>query len=116
MDLLVGYAKKYNVKLIDVAVTTDYHKTVNMPEETFIEHSCNIGDEIIIGLYNNPERRLVSFFHEVGHTLYEGDAKNKYDQECRAWQACFRLLKEEKIPVTEETTRWCREQLKTYIE
>lgn len=114
MDLLIGYAKKYNVKLIDVAVQADYHERVEMPAETYIEKSYCTGNEIILGIYADPEIRLAAFFHALGESLSEVNARNKYDQECAAWQCGFRLAKENNIVFSEETIKWCRKQLSAY--
>ena len=112
MDIIPGLAKKYNVKLIDVAIQSDYHKRAEMPEDTYIEKSYCIGNEIILGVYSDPELRLVSFYHELGHALCEEGARNQYDKECRAWQHGFKLAKEDGIVFSAGTMNWCRQQLK----
>jgi hypothetical protein len=114
MDIIVGLAKKYNVKVIDVSIQTDYYERVQMPEDTYIEKSYCNGNEIILGIYSSPEKCLAAFFHELGHMLCENGARNKYDEECRAWQHGFKLAKDENITFSEETIKWCRQQLSAY--
>ena len=85
--------------------------------------SAGVGDEIWIGSYADPELRLLSFFHEVGHTVsvarglvpdYE-EAPYQHYFEAVAWKVGLELAAEVGVSFSDGSLGWAREQLGTYF-
>ena len=72
-------------------------------------------DEIVLGLYDNPEWKLVSFFHEVGHIFvtrkYMEDFHFDSEKiERQAWEIGYAIAASYGIFFSDETKAWAKEQ------
>lgn len=82
-------------------------------------------DCIGIGLYENTEFELVSFFHELGHCLLARDGTPnldsmplshwKIEQEAQAWAVGFAMADCYSIKFSAKARAWARKQLRTYL-
>ena len=107
--------RRFGVEVIDVGERPYYYKEVAMEKEDFINRSYIIGkDTIVLGVYDNDERRIASLFHEVGHTLINGEYKDKFDYEEEAWKKAVELAMEYNIVFSPETMLWIDNQVSTY--
>jgi hypothetical protein len=88
-------------------------------EDSYIDHSYVAGNYIELGIYEDPEKRIVSFFHEMGHILtpkrVHKRCNTKYEIEEKAWRYGYKLAKFYGIEFNKETKKWAQEQLDTYI-
>lgn len=85
--------------------------------ETYVGRSFSSEDTIWIGLYSDGERKLLSFFHELGHVLdgrTDRPRVSVYDNERVAWEVGRRVADRECVRFSEEAWRWAAEQLATY--
>lgn len=64
-------AVKYGVK---ITYYTDDRITNN-----YIDNSAIAGNDIFIGVYDDPRKELISFFHEIGHKLIDFGFKEKWN-------------------------------------
>jgi len=75
------------------------------------------GGNICLGIYENLEFRLLSFFHEMGHLMetlkYDGGFSS-YLYESRAWSLGYLLAEAYGITFSDEAKAWGRDQLETY--
>lgn len=111
--LMEELALNEGVRLTDVKAQPSYYRWANMPPETFTGHSYCIGDEIVLGTYEDQELRLASFLHELGHILTP-DCADEYEEEQRAWRWAFRRARKLGLKFRRSTFAWCRAQLETY--
>jgi hypothetical protein len=84
--------------------------------DNYINSSYSTFDEIWLGIYDDEELKVVSFFHELGHIkdpIKQHD--NKFDQEKKAWDVGYELAKKYGITFTDKSKNWADEQLKTYL-
>lgn len=72
--------------------------------------------EIFLGLYEDEELRVASFFHELGHCTNTARGYSKYHLEKTCWDIGFAKAKEYGFIFSEKTLTWCAEQLETYKE
>lgn len=101
--------RNFDIDLIDVAINTDYPSNVSMPEDHFANRSFCIGpNTVILGIYEDAELRLASFFHEVGHLV------NKDGDQLGAWGTGLDLAASLGVVFSKETLSWCQKQAKTY--
>lgn len=110
------------IELIDCAVSDDYIIRSEQPRENFVDCSFAIGgSQIILGIYECQEKRLASFFHELGHMHFIDDilldhvSWNTFWCEIKAWDIGFNLAKRHGIKFSHETLEWAAEQAATYI-
>lgn len=84
--------------------------------EMFKNACCIIANqEIIIGIYEDKELELISFFHEIGHTLVPQPRRiTKYQQEKEAWMLGINLAKRYNITFSQRALDWANEKLETY--
>ena len=95
-------AKEFDIKVINVTQNSldKYCKKYGMPPENFMNNAYVIGDdEIILGIYDDNEVRIASFFHEIGHTLVSESFEKmvNYDTmliEYQAWIEGLKLAKQ----------------------
>lgn len=114
------------MEIIKNFIIIDYDENPNHPEFTsndldfFINRSVLIGSGIIVlGKYNNKRLKLISLFHEIGHTRVDKQFMElvKYDSysiERRAWLEDLKLAKQEGITFTISEIKWAIKQLSTY--
>ena len=115
MNTYKRLAQKFNVKLIDVAADPDYIKRAGMDRDHYINASYIIGgEEVILGIYKDKELKLISFFHEIGHSRTNAqECTDLYEYEERCWKEGIKLARAEGIKFSEHALDWAKEQLKT---
>lgn len=117
---MLKIAERFGIKLIDVTKNTKYIEANGI--ESYKNASFIIGkDEIQLGIYNDPELRFLSFFHEVGHTLVGDKFKkdviySEYKIEERAWEKGYELAALYNITFSDKARQWATEQLNKHIE
>lgn len=76
--------RKYKIKLFDAATDVEQSKA-----SYYQGHSASAGgDDIMVGIYSDPEVRYFSFLHELGHCLavQRGEAAPTIiEREIKAW-------------------------------
>lgn len=80
--------------------------------------SSTNGIRITLGVYDDEEQRIASFFHELGHCLAWRSRTHvpatPYDDEVQAWMLGLSLAQKEGFRFSPATIAWCDEQLATY--
>jgi hypothetical protein len=70
---------------------------------------------ICLGLYWNSEKRLLSFFHELGHIKnLEQEFESAYDEEESAWSFAFEEARKYGFVFCKSTTHWANKCLASY--
>ena len=109
-------ADYYGVELVEIQPGDSFCKANG--EDTYINRSFVAGKYIELGIYADPEKRLVSFFHEMGHILTPKGVNNKcrtkYQVEEKAWKYGYKLAKSFGIEFNKDTKQWAVEQLNGY--
>lgn len=112
--------KDFGINLIEVQPGDE--NCIANGEESYIESSSIAGnDEIYLGMYQNERLRLISLFHEIGHTLVSREyiEKVKYNTlyiERKAWIEGMKVLKKyyPKFKIGSEEVEYIDECLSTY--
>lgn len=124
INLIDGLCEKFDIELVDVAIQGDYPSQCGMPAENFVNRSFHIGDStIVLGIYGNPELRIASFFHELGHLCLDHKSMTLhrlYDcvlhfHEVYAWGCGMKIAREMSVGFSKETIEWCKSQLVGYL-
>ena len=112
--------KNLQISLIDCDEDREYIRKTGMPDDTFINRSFLVGrDEIVLGIYDNSEHKLASFFHEVGH-IHITQAfkdKNKFNAQAierESWDLGYTIALTHGIFFSEEIRKWADEQIDSY--
>jgi len=114
-ELIREVSKKEKVILTDLKVNKDYPIKAHIPYDSFVNRSFSVGNEIILGIYKNQERKIISFFHELAHIKNTKNYSSKYLEEKAMWKISFQLAKKYGIPkFSKKTTEWYKNQLKSY--
>jgi hypothetical protein len=66
---LYDICKLYGIELIDVALPEHISYIEANGKDTYLNNSYCSTKTIWLGIYDNPEKRLFSFFHELGHLI-----------------------------------------------
>lgn len=117
IDNLKSIAKEYKQELYKIEKGDEY--CIANGEENYINKSY-IGNKIELGIYDDEELMIASFFHELGHVIdktewwIDADETTTYKAEKMAWELGFELSKKYGYEFSEKTYQWCNEQLKTY--
>lgn len=117
IDTLKSIAKKYNKELHKVEKGDEYCKANG--EDNYINKSY-VGNKIELGIYDNEELMIASFFHELGHVTdktkwwINADKTTKYKAERNAWKIGFDLAKQHGYTFSLSTYKWAIKQLKSY--
>jgi len=108
----------------DITFHPDGREAVTNPDpQVFVERSFSAGDEIFMGQYADPERRLLAFFHELGHCVtwmqneipvFEACPYYHYP-EALAWKRGIELAAEHGVTFTPESLAWARKELTSYF-
>jgi hypothetical protein len=109
---LQAIADRYGIRLREA--DESYAVEANMPIETFQNRSYAIGNQIILGQYDNEELRVASFFHELGHIVMKNVSETKFGQEAAAWRRGLMLASIEGVHFSVPTMVWIITQLETY--
>ena len=113
-------ANRYVRNVIQV-VLGDAHCQANGTEE-YLNHSYIASPNIYLGIYDDEELKLASFFHELGHVLVPKDfaASVEYyspDVEREAWRIGFEVAKNEHgLEFSQKAHEWAEGQIQTYVE
>jgi hypothetical protein len=114
--MLKEIAEHNNVNLIEVQPGDQYCKANG--EDAYIDHSYVAGKDIELGIYADPEKKIISFFHEMGHILTPNRVhkrcNTKYEIEKKAWKYGFKLAKFYGIEFNKDTKEWANAQLESY--
>jgi hypothetical protein len=83
------------------------------------DYSYSGGRNIYLGRYKDPELRLVSFFHELGHVLIPQDFREKWDfnkliLEIECWSIGLEIARQEGILFSDSALKWGYGQALTY--
>lgn len=112
LSSLRAIARKYGIKKLVKVKSGDKYCLAN-GEDTYLNSSYLIGgDEVHVGIYDDEELLIASFFHELGHIVE--NKNNKYNSETVAWLNGFKLAKQHGYTFTEKVYLWAIEQLSTY--
>lgn len=116
-------AERWGITVVDAALSDEpSHKD-------YKNRSTSAGgDWILLGIYNDTELRLLSFFHELGHcvnarrVLERGENRvvnPEHDyhhySEALAWRTGLELAQAEDVEFSGASLRWARKQLGTYF-
>jgi len=105
-------ATEFGVQLSELGPDIDIEDRIN--------HSYAYGcDEIALGIYEDEELLVISFFHELGHCVgslppYEECQYDHY-KEARAWRVGLALAADRGITFSSRALEWAREQLTSYF-
>lgn len=88
----------------------------------YYRSSCATGSifnnpEIIIGVYDNCDEKLIAFLHEYSHLIYNNEdncKKTNYEIEKLCWDMAFKFLNELNIKKTYIMQKYAIEMLETY--
>lgn len=105
-----------NLEIIDCS-KVDYWKNGGTGNKSdYINKSYISGNIVILGIYDNPEYKAISFYHEVGHFL---SAKllsdSEYENERIAWEIGFIVAASHGIYFSKEAEEFANNQLITYF-
>ena len=116
---------KHNIRLVDIRKDPDYIERVGMKgcESMFVNQSSCADGEIVLGIYEDAEKRTASFFHELAHIrsrkyssryIPVEEIPNMHSIEKYLWEYGFRFAKKLGIEFSDETLEYCDNQLSTY--
>lgn len=113
-DIISKLCTRHSIKIMECAET---------------DASWSAGkDLIILGIYQDPELRLISFFHELGHCLdsrqipdvrkmdYWKDYPYNHYFEAKAWKIGLQIASENGINFSSNSKEWAAKQLLSYFE
>lgn len=121
--------KLNNLDLKAISISHGVNKFVQIVEgdeycqangiESYMAQSRIAGkDEIYLGIYDDIELKIASFFHEIGHTKITQEEYNTHvivDIERMAWERGFELAKTAHyIYFSDYVHDWAEEQINTY--
>ena len=114
-------ADRYRVKVYLVKRGDKFCKANG--ESEYVNRSYFSGRTIWVGIYTDQEKKLASFFHEVGHIIdpieiweANGDPIGvRHKIELWAWTIGFKLAESYGITFSANTKRWAKRQADTYL-
>jgi len=106
-EIMALMANRYGVHVI---INRDYFIEAGMHPDDFVDRSFSIKADrtIIIGIYNNPEKELISFFHELAHILYPD-----YNER-ETWREGIKIAERNQLIFDADTLKWAIEQCDSY--
>jgi len=115
MKELLKIAKVYGIKELIQVKSHDKLCQAN-GEDSYLNHSYLIGNyRIELGIYEDKELKIASFFHEIGHLHISGELINEpYEIEKRAWETGFEIAKINGYKFKPATHKWAKEQMLSY--
>lgn len=119
-ETLENISKTYRVTFNDTALMSEQELSHCEPGY-FSEYSCCTYDEIWLGIYKDPERRLLAFFHELGHCAsklpdYSAWPFDHYN-EAMAWRVGIKISYDLNSTIFSEGAQsWARTELASYFE
>jgi len=115
---LKSIAAKYGViNLRKIEIGDEYCEANGI--DYYLNRSCCAGkDEIFLGIYDDEELLLISFFHEIGHCAstmtYTG--QSAYDFEVDAWECGLKIAHKEGFTFSKKSIEWAHTQVSSYLE
>lgn len=92
-----------------VTVTKSYRKNratfITFEEEITRKKKCCI----VLGIFENPRQRFLSFLHEMGHYFQKDNKPSTIEEERLAWDWALRYLVREDIDITFEDRKYIGE-------
>lgn len=121
MQNLINIAKDFDLKIVQVIV--DDENCNDNGVDNYINSSYIIGDTIYLGIYDDINKKIISFFHEIGHHIIDRDFIDETikKQNCsflieqKCWQIGFELAEQYKYCFDSDVYEWANEQTKTYL-
>jgi hypothetical protein len=116
LELYRSISSDYNIPIITAVQKGDTECKAN-GEDSYINRSYNTHDQIWIGIYEDKEFELISFFHEVGHCAQTNENVNGftyYEIEKDAWKRGYEIAEKYGITFSEDAKKWAETQLETY--
>lgn len=107
--------KDFNITLIEIIPNDEYCKANGI--ETYLNKSWLIGNNTIqLGIYDDEELKLISLFHEIGHTQDKSNKDNLtiFQIEKQAWEIGYQIAEKYNIYFSNNAKNWALEQLNTY--
>ncbi len=105
-------AKKYGVKKVIKVQPGDEYCHAN-GEKSYRNRSVIAGcDEIYLGIFDDEELMIASFFHEIGHVV--NMKNNKLNSESVAWLNGFKVAKKYGYVFSVNAYVWAIEQIASY--
>lgn len=104
-----------NIKIIDLSKDDEYLKRINMSIDSFLNRSFSVRNEVVLGVYDNEELKLLSCLHEIMHIIKNYHSNDLFGIELSVWNSTFDELYKNNINISTEAEKWVLEQLKTYI-
>ena len=128
MDIIKTVCREWKLKLVDAKLLDkrEFRRLVNRStgrESDFYNKSYICGREITMGVYDDEDKRLAAFFHELGHLLVHKKYRRKrapeqmktLHWEIEAWNCgIFHAYKKFGIVFNENTIKWAYKQAMTY--
>ena len=113
-EIIIAVVKRLGLEVVDGREAPLGHD----PKD-YIEKSYICGREIILGIFEDPERRLISFFHEVGHVLLSDEFKEKWNYstlhlEIECWNLGIELARTDGVLFSDAALKWGYEQALGY--
>ena len=110
---LSNIGKIYGIKKVTNIDNRDHEYCLVNGVETYLNKSFIIGaEEIVLGIYDDNELLIASFFHELGHIIKHEN--NMFNTEEQAWKIGFEVAREHGFTFSIKTHKWAYEQLCTY--
>jgi hypothetical protein len=114
-------AKDYDLTVISITKSNidKYAKKYDVEKNNLINNSYIIGDDILLGLYTNKELKIISFFHEIGHSVIT-DAFEKmvhYDEmliEFQAWIEGLKIARKYKYKFSDKSFEYILKCVHSY--
>lgn len=114
-------AKAHGIQqLVDVGTDPNYRSNVqNNPGPYLNRSSCGGQDYIELGIYQSTHKKIISFFHELGHCVDPCDWSKEdaliWDRERSAWLLGLEIAYEHGYRFRPYVLNWADEQLMTYV-
>jgi hypothetical protein len=123
-EVIAQIAKDRGIKIIDHALWSE-EKIIDIygSLDWITNSSSSAGrDEIFLGIYEDKELRLISFFHELGHTMLGDEGVYEYNKyeikfhaEIECWRIGLKYAQDLGIYFSSGALKWAYEQALSYI-
>ncbi|MGD2072938.1 MAG: hypothetical protein PVG65_05575 [Candidatus Thorarchaeota archaeon] len=109
------------IRVVDLEKKPECLKEFGMNKEDFINSSSIAGGDpltIVLGFYDDIEKKRISFFHELGHILILDETlfEKRFKSEKQAWDAAYELADSLGIEFSKKCKGWAKKCLSTYRE
>lgn len=111
MYIINQLIKRYKLSIHQISPNDPYIKANGI--DYYINKSYYSNPIIILGIYNNKQKQLISFFHELGHHLAPYP-KSIYQNEYHAWIIGLSIAKTHKIKFNKNILKFATKQLNTH--